>query len=119
MSELIWRAPKRPLIITILCIVVGFGGLVALPLIIYAYRELGHEFGAWYPPYAFLSGIIGLVCCYGYWQMRRWAVFLYTAFFVINLGILLATGTAKANPVGEIYPLIMILCGFIYLRRMQ
>jgi hypothetical protein len=117
MSELAEPVPKRPLIITILCVFVGLGGLLALPVAFYASRKLGQEFGAWYPRYLILSAILGLFCCYGYWRMRRWAVFLYSAFFVVNLGVLLATG--QAHSVGVIYPLIMIACGFIYLRRMQ
>ena len=48
--------------------------------------------GAWYPPYLAFSAVVGFVCMFGLWKMRKWAVFTYTGFCLVNQVVLLAMG---------------------------
>ena len=53
---------------------------------------MAHKIGAWYPPYSAFSVVLVLVCMVGLWKMRKWAVYVYTGFCVINQLVLLAMG---------------------------
>lgn len=80
---------KRPVIIAVICVLGVIGALVAIPLI---FSPLTREIGAWYPPVLALSVVIGLTCMVGLWQMRKWAAYTYTGFFVFNQVFLMVMG---------------------------
>ena len=103
----------RPVAITVICIVGIIGALFTIPLV---FSDIARQIGAWYPPYLAFSAVIGGICMVGFWKMRRWAVFIYTAFCAINQMVLLLTG--HWNVFAILLPGIVIAIGFSYLSRM-
>ena len=80
---------KRPVIITVICVIGVLGALVTIPLI---FSPLAREIGPWSPPFLGLATAIGLICMIGLWQMKAWAAYTYTAFFVFNQVVLTVMG---------------------------
>lgn len=104
----------RPTAITVVCVLGFIGALLTIPAIL---LSLKLPVAIWYPPFLALSAIIGLVCMFGLWQMKRWAVFAYTAFVILNQIVLMTTG--DWNIFALIIPGIVIAIGFKYLPRMR
>lgn len=104
----------RPVAITVICVVGIIGALFTIPLV---FSDIARQIGAWYPPYLAFSAVIGGVCMVGLWKMRRWAVFIYTAFCAINQIVLLLTG--HWNVFAILLSGIVIAIGFSYLSRMR
>jgi hypothetical protein len=107
-------APKRPLAITIICVIGLLGALVAVPLI---FSQTARNIGAWYPPYLAVSAVIGAASLIGLWMMRNWAVYLYTTFGVLNQLVLFYMGVW--NPFALLIPGVVIVVMFLYLDRMR
>src|SRR5262249_10410554 len=105
---------KRPIAITIICIIGFIGAAVTVPLI---FSETTRGIASWYPALLAVSAVIGLACTVGLWMMRKWAVYAYTAFAAVNQVILLTTGLW--NPIALIIPAIVIVVMFIYLSTMR
>ncbi|HML10375.1 MAG TPA: hypothetical protein VK432_05900 [Stellaceae bacterium] len=104
----------RPIAITVLCVLSAIGVLFVIPLL---FSQAVWAIGAWYPPYLAVSAIIGAACTVGFWLMRRWALYLYTAVFVINQVVLLAMGVWSIMAL--IIPAIVVGIGFYYFSRMR
>jgi hypothetical protein len=104
----------RPDAITVICVLGIIGALFTIPLV---FTDIARQIGAWYPPYLAFSAVIGGICMFGFWKMRRWAVFTYTAFYAINQMVLLLTG--HWNVLAILLPGIVIAIGFAYLSRMR
>jgi glycerol-3-phosphate acyltransferase PlsY len=107
-------APRRPVAITVICVLSGIGALIAIPLI---FSEAARSIGTWYPPYLAFGAVVGLACTVGFWLMRKWAVYLYTALVVLNQIALFSMGVW--NVLALAIPLVVIVVGFIYLSRMR
>ena len=105
---------KRPIAITIICIIGFIGAALTLPAF---FTEVMHSLPPWYPWLLGVSAVIGLACMVGLWMMRKWAVYTYTAFAAINQVILIATGLW--NPLALLLPAIVIAVMFGYLSRMR
>ena len=105
---------KRPLAVTILCVFIAFGALVGLAVCL---SPVAHKIASWYPPYMFLSLVIGLVCTVGFWRMRLWAFYLYSIFFGMNVLVLLGTGHFRVT--GIVGPLVVVAIGYGYRRRLR
>jgi len=108
------NSKKRPVIVTIICIISFIGTLQVIPLVI---SESAQQIGKWYPPYMGLSAIIGLISIIGIWKMKRWAVYLYTTMVVINQ----ITGVVMDlwNIMTILFPGIAILAAFYHLKKMN
>jgi len=108
-------APQgRPVIITILCVL----GFIGVPVVVWVIVSgMASQIAPGYPALLGISSAIGAACFVGLWLMRKWAVYVYTAFAVINQGILFAMGLW--NPLALILPAIFIIIMFIYLPRMR
>jgi len=104
----------RPLAITIICIIGVIGALVTIPLI---FTNIAGQLHPWYPPLLLFSTVVGAACLFGFWKMRRWAVYTYTAFCLVNQVVLLEMG--QWNLLAIAPPLIAIVFGFMYLSRMK
>ena len=104
----------RPVPITVICIVCAIGALFVIPIL---FSEAAGAIGAWYPPTLALSGIIGAACTVGFWFMRRWALYPYTAMFVANQILLLAMGIWTISAL--ILPAIVVVVGIVYFPRMR
>ncbi|HWL53075.1 MAG TPA: hypothetical protein VNQ90_11610 [Chthoniobacteraceae bacterium] len=77
---------ERPFIITALCLI-GWTGLLSS----FA-RDMSEGFddvADWYPPFLVLSTFFMAVCVFGFWRMRRWAVYAFTGFYVIYFPVML------------------------------
>ena len=110
---------KRPLIITIICIVLFISylfGFFSL-LIPDARNAVTQQYGASVIAFTVLSGIVGLVAIIGYWKMRKWGVYLYCASIVINImgGLVLKFQTSLY---AYLMAAVIIGIGLAYFRRM-
>jgi hypothetical protein len=104
----------RPIPITVLCVLSALGVLFVIPMI---FSDVAWSIGAWYPPCLALSAVVGAACTAGFWLMRRWALYLYSAMFVINQIVLLAMGVWTIMAL--ILPAIVVAIGFTYFSRMR
>lgn len=105
---------KRPIAITIICVVGFIGAVLAIPLV---FTPTARGIGPWYPPFLALCSAAGLACMAGLWLMKRWAVFLYTGMTAVNQVILVAMGLWQ--PIALVLPLIVIVLAFINLSKMS
>ncbi|VAW95911.1 hypothetical protein MNBD_GAMMA21-1580 [hydrothermal vent metagenome] len=105
---------KRPIIITIICIIGFIGGLVSVPLI---FSDIASSIGSWYPPYLGLSVIIGFACFVGFWQMRKIAAYTYAGFVGINQVVMLSMGVWNIGAL--LIPGIIVIITFSYLKKMR
>ena len=105
---------KRPIAITVICVLAVIGVLFTIPLI---FSESAASFGEWYPPFLALSCVVGAACTVGFWLMRRWAVYLYAGFLCVSQIVLLAMGAW--NIVALVIPVAVVIIGFVYLPRME
>lgn len=80
---------RRPLAITIICIVGFLGAVVTVALL---FSSIPRSIGPWYPPLLGFSAVVGLACMVGLWHMKKWAVYTYTAFALCNQVVLLVMG---------------------------
>lgn len=105
---------KRPIAITVICIIGFIGALLVVPVM---FTDIVWQVGAWYPPYLGLSTIIGLACMVGLWMMRKWAAYLYTAFAVVNQVVLLVMGFWTAFAL--LIPAVVVVIALIYVKDMK
>lgn len=110
---------KRPAIITIICILGFFGALMMLLTLLNpsARTQMIQEEGAIIIPFLmsiFIFWVAGLI---GYWKMKRWGVTLYCIMTVISIGggFLL---DLKTGLFSYIMPIIVIVVGLVYFKRM-
>jgi hypothetical protein len=104
----------RPVAVTIICIVGLIGALINLSLL---FTDAVAQVAPWFFPFFGISSLIGLLCLIGLWLMRRWALYAYTTFAVIDQAILLATGIW--HPVALVVPAIVVIGMFIHWSRMR
>jgi hypothetical protein len=105
---------KRPIAITIICIIGFLGTVVAVPLV---FSSVAAGIAPWYPPYLAVSIVIGLGCMVGLWLMRKLAAYAYAAFVALNQVTLFSTGLW--NPLTLLIPGVVIVVMFIYLPKMR
>ena len=94
---------KRPIAITIMCVFGFLGVALSLPgalMDIDTVNQLGYfyPFGTnvstftWHSYFRGVSTLVALVCIIGFMEMKKWAVYLYIVYFVINQIVLLYIG---------------------------
>ncbi len=105
---------KRPIAITVICILGFIGAALSIPLI---FSSAVQSIGSWYPPYLGASTIVGLICMFGLWNMKKWSVFVYTLLVVVNQVVLFSMGLW--NPFALLIPVIVVAIGFAYLSKMN
>ena len=113
-SPPIEAAKSRPVIITVLCVAMFVGAVITVPII---FSQTARDIGAWYPPLLAFSAVVGFVCMIGIWKMRKWAVYAYTAFCVVNQVVLLATGLWNISAL--VIPGIFIAIMFSQVSKMR
>ena len=109
--------PKRPIIVTIACLITAIGLLMSGGQ---AQDMLDSGAGAqrpWLIPFLIGSITITSISIVGYAMMRRWGVYVYSLGF-IAIHVFLYTKGLFAFNLGMIGPLILIAIGLIYFRRM-
>lgn len=110
---------KRPIIITIFCIL-GFLGSapMLLGLLLPAARaQLITQYGSIMIPISASTFILGLSGIIGYWKMRKWGIYIYSVMAIISIGsgILL---NMQTGIISYIMPVVIIVIGIIYYKRM-
>ena len=105
---------ERPLAISTICIL-GFSGiLLVFPAI--ALMPDGLVL-SWYPPYLIFSALIGMACILGLWQMKKWAVYFYSAFIIFNLIALLYLHVPTIYTL--IIPMVVIAVSWLHIKKMH
>ena len=104
----------RPVAITVICIIGFIGAVLTIPIV---FTDVARQIGAWYPPCLAFAAVVGGICMFGLWKMRRWAVFTYTALCAINQIVLLLMG--QWNVLAILLPSVVIVIGFGYLSMMK
>ena len=107
-------ANKRPVIITVICVIGLIGALLTLPLI---FSHLAADVGAWYPPFLGLTAIVGIASFIGLWRMRLWGLYLYLAMFIVGQIVMMAMHIW--SPLSPILPIIVLIIGFSFRSRMH
>ena len=105
---------KRPIIVTIICIISFIGALQVIPL---AISERAQQIGIWYPPYLLLTGLIGLICMIGLWKMKKWAGYLYIIVVIVNQIFALSIGLW--NVMTLLFPGIVAIILLFQLKKMD
>lgn len=72
---------KRPILITIICILGIIGAAFTILLI---FSDEAKAIGNWYPPYLAFSAITGCICFIGFWLMKKWSLIVYIGFVALN-----------------------------------
>ena len=98
---------KRPVIITVLCIM-AFLGLIGGVFLVF--MDISRSIGAWYPPYLAVCIILGLICFIGLWKMKKWSAIAYAIFVAINQVIMAVVGIWSIGAL--IMPLIVVVIMF-------
>lgn len=83
---------KRPISITIICVIGFIGGAFSLLTFSFIRPNLANQFGDWYTLYAGITNIVTLMCMVGLWMMKKWAAYTYTAIVAIGLFLRLYSG---------------------------
>ena len=107
-------AQKRPTAITVICILGFIGAALSIPLL---FSNVAQSVGSWYPPYLGVCAVAGLICMFGLWNMKKWAVFAYTLLVVVNQVVLFSMGLW--NPFALLLPAIVIAIAFAHLSKMS
>ena len=107
-------ANKRPVIVTVICIIGFIGALFTIPLL---FSSVASQIGAWYPPYLGISALVGIISFVGFWLMRLWGLYLYTSMFILNQIVLIVMHVW--SPIAIILPLVILVIGFCFRSRMS
>ena len=121
---------KRPILISILCMVVFVMFALNLVLLPATAGDLAEAYGIGYVLFWITCEVVTLISTIGYWRMRRWGVYLYVAAFVIGVPIRFILGKSDAQLElafadsfsftvgGLLVPLLVILVSFLCFKRM-
>jgi hypothetical protein len=106
--------PTRPSSITLISVIAIYAGLLSF---YFVFREGAEGLGLGNTLFFILGGIIFLVCGIGFWMMKKWAVYTYTGFAIIDQIILLLIG--RWNLPGLLIAIIVIYVGYRHLSKMS
>ena len=81
------QVSQRPPAISLACTIGFVGAALVIPLI---FSKIAREVGSWYPPYLAISATVGLICILGIWNMKKWGVYAYIGFIIVNQAVLLS-----------------------------
>lgn len=105
---------RRPVPISIICLIGFCGALFTIPLIL---SDLAAAVGTWYRPYLAFSSIVVFVCMLGLWNMKRWAVYAYTLFVAANQLVMLAKGMWTLGTL--VIPAVVVCFAYYYVKDMD
>lgn len=109
---------RRPLPITILCVVAMIFAALGILIAPRMYAQMRESPDAWYFPIWLTSLAATVVSFVGYWRMRRWGVYLYGAATILYTAI----GFYFDMPMTVsdiVVPLLITGLGIVYLKRMS
>jgi hypothetical protein len=103
--------PKRPSSITLISVFGILNGLLSFWFVFQgAAQGLGNTV-------FLLGGIVFLVCGIGFWLMKKWAVYTYIVFAIIDQVFLLVIG--RWTILALLIPAIVIYVGYKHLSEMS
>ena len=105
---------KRPIAITLLCVLMAIGGAAAIATL---FTSVYEQLPAWYRYVVAVNTALGLVVVVGLWRMMRWAVMLYAIATIAGQFIAVAVGEWVFGSL--IYPLIALAIMARYYREMN
>jgi len=117
------KKTKRPLPITIICILGFIGTIIGIltPLIIFAPQEILLEYNASFSTtYLILTSIISIALLYSFikiWKMKKLGVYLYIGSSIINYYLAYLEGLL--SPKGLIAPAIFIAIFYYYIKKFK
>jgi hypothetical protein len=114
MMRTVAEQPKRPSSITLISVFAIYSGLLSF---YFVFRDGVQGLGPGNALFFILGGIIFLACGIGFWMMKRWAVYTYMVFAIIDQIILLLIG--RWNLLGLLIPIIVIYVGYRHLSKMS
>lgn len=106
--------PERPALLTIICLAGFFFNGILGPILVYS-PEI-QMLGKAYALYCSLGFTLLIICFYGLWNMRRWAVWTLGTYAVVNLGVGWALGHWER---GNLANLVILAISVFYYRRMR
>ena len=105
---------KRPLSISIICIIGFLMFVMALPLLYESYvMKVNNSLLAYYSTTIFLS----FIAIIGIWKMKRFYLFMYTSIFIVNQLVLIVLNVFDVYQ--SLIPAIIIIVGFLNLKKMS
>jgi len=106
--------PKRPSLITLVSVFGIYTGLLSFYFI---FRDGIQELALGNTLIFALGGIVFLVCGVGFWLMKKWAVYTYAVFAVINQVALLVM--ERWNIFSLLISAIIVYVGYKHLAKMS
>lgn len=98
--------PKRPLFVTVICILLWLGTLVAL---ITLGSESNSRIASWYPAYNASYVLLQAACAVGMWLMKRWGFVGFVVLVTANLAVHFALSQWSPMAIG----ISMVICYFL------
>lgn len=105
---------KRPSLITLISVLGIYAGFLSFYFI---FRDGVQELGLGNTLFFVLGGIVFLVCGVGFWLMKKWAVYAYVVFSIIDQIVLLLIG--RWNIMALLIPIIVIYFAYKHLSKMS
>lgn len=113
---------KRPLIITIICILNFIGYALSFLSVVIPEEKamLVQRAGAMMVPIAFVICILAFAGMIGYWKMCKWGVWTYLGMAIINFGsdLLFRLRLSQTGIIQYSLIISVIIIGLIYFDRM-
>jgi hypothetical protein len=105
---------ERPSSITLISILGIYGGFLSFYWI---FREGMQGLGLGNTVFFGLGGIVSLVCGIGFWLMKKWAIYVYAGFGIINQIVLLLMG--RWTMMALLIPAIVVYVGHKHFSKMS
>ena len=105
---------KRPSSITLISVLGILGGLLSFYFLISIDIQ---KIGIWNYIFIIFGGIIFLACGIGFWWMKKWAVYTYAIFGIVDQIVLLLMG--RWNIMALLIPAIVVYVGYRNLSKMS
>lgn len=110
---------KRPILLSILCILGFFGVAINSLQYVSNMSGLGSLHGEWFPIAMFFMIAIKLVGLIGLWNMRAWGVYIFTFSILLDIVMSMIMGIEAFAFILLIVPILMIVYGFTLIAKGQ
>lgn len=105
---------NRPPAITFACTAAFVWASLSIPLIFFSSSK---AIGTWYPPYLVFTVIVSYASALGIWLMKKWGVYTYVGFNLINQIVLISMGMWSLFSI--LIPAIVIGVAYTHLKNMR
>ena len=106
--------PKRPSLITLISVLAIYAGILAF---YFVFSSGSQNLGLGNTVFYILGGTVFLVCGVGFWLMKKWAVYIYAVFAIINQFVLFLIG--RWNIMALLIPVIVVYVGYKHLSKLS